>query len=104
MFYKVIKNGKVIDVLSQLCFVKYQPKHDVMVSCGENDAQGILSSDCSYIWHWSELPKIPKGGYDTVDVIEIDKYEYEQLKMLNGKSAQEIIDEYTLFLVNGGLL
>lgn len=31
MYYKVIKNGKVIDVLDHLTFVKHQQKHDVML-------------------------------------------------------------------------
>ena len=104
MFYKVMKNGRVIDVLPQLCFVKYQPKHDIMLVCTEREAQGIVSSDSKYIWHWSELPKIPKEGYDTVDVVEIDKYEYDQLKMLHYKTPEEIIDAYTLSLINGGML
>lgn len=30
MFYKVIKNGKVIDVLDKLVYLKYQPKYDRM--------------------------------------------------------------------------
>lgn len=104
MFYKVIKDNRVIDVLSQLCFVKYQSKHDIMLLCSEREAQGIVSSDGKYIWHWSDLPKIPKDGYDTVDIIEIDRYEYDQLKALNGRTPQEIIDEYTLSLIIGGVL
>lgn len=104
MFYKVLKDGRVIDVLTQICFVKYQPKHDIMLVCTEREAQGIVSSDANHIWHWSELPKIPKAGYDTVDIVEIDRYEYEQLKMLNGHTPQEIIDAYTLSLITGGVL
>ena len=30
MYYKVLKNGRVIDALDRLQFVKYQPKHDIM--------------------------------------------------------------------------
>lgn len=33
MYYKVLKNDKVIDVLDHLSFVKYQEKHGIMVSC-----------------------------------------------------------------------
>ena len=32
MYYKVIKNRKVIDVLDHLTFVKHQQKHDVMLA------------------------------------------------------------------------
>lgn len=105
MYYKVIKDNKVIDVLDNLTYLKWQPKHKIMVLCGEDDAQAILSSDKNTIWHEKSLYNIPvENGYDAVDLVEISKYEYEKLKMLNGKSAQEIIDEYTLFLINNGMI
>ena len=104
MYYKVIKNGKVIDVLDNLTFVKYQQKHNIMVVCELSEAQAIVSSDGSYIWHVKWLYNIPVDGYDTVDLIKIDKYEYDQLKMLNLKTPEEIIDEYNLLLIEGGIL
>lgn len=100
MYYKVIKNNKVIDVLDNLIYLKWQPKHKIMVLSDENEAQAILSSDKNVIWHERTLYKVPVDGFDTVDLIEIDEHEYKQLKILNLKSAQEIIDEYTLLLLN----
>lgn len=104
MFYKVMKNNKVIDVLDRLTFVKYQQKHGVMIACDKSRAQAIVSSDGEYIWHVNGLYGIPVDGYDTVDLVEIDKYEYNQLKIFNLKTVEEIIDEYTLLLINGGVL
>lgn len=104
MYYKVLKDGQVIDVLDHLVFVKYQKKHNIMLLCEESEAQAIVSSDGSYVWHLDWLLNIPVDGYDTVDLKEIDKYEYEQLKILNYKTPQEIIDEYTLLLIEGGIL
>lgn len=104
MFYKVIKNNRVIDVLDKLVFLKYQPKHKIMVLSDENDAQAILSSDGNMIWHESSLYKIPVGGYDTVELVEIDEYEYKQLKMLNCRTPEEIIDAFVLNLVEEGVL
>lgn len=104
MYYKVIKNNKVIDVLDNLIYLKWQDKHKTMILSDENEAQAILSSDKETIWHEETLYKIPVSGYDTVKLIEIDKYEYKKLKMLNGKTAEEIIDAYTLELLNGGVL
>lgn len=104
MYYKVLKDGKVIDVLDHLVFVKYQKKHNIMLVCDESEAQAIVSSDGTYIWHIEHLYKIPVSGYDTVELAEIDKYEYEQLKVLNYKTPQEIIDAYTLSLIEGGIL
>lgn len=104
MFYKVIYNDKVIDVLDQLVYVKYQEKYDRMILCDEREAQAILSSDEKYIWHEKTLYNIPVPGYDTVSIEKIDAYEYEQLKILKLKTLEEVIDEYTLLLIEGGIL
>lgn len=104
MYYKVLKDGKVIDVLDHLVFVKYQKKHNIMVVCEQSEAQAIVSSDGTYIWHINWLYKVPVDGYDTVELVEINKYEYEQLRILNYKTPQEIIDAYTLSLLEGGIL
>jgi hypothetical protein len=104
MFYKVIYKDKVIDVLDQLVYVKYQEKYDRMILCDEREAQAILSSDEKYIWHEKTLYNIPVPGYDTVSIEKIDAYEYEQLKILKLKTLEEVIDEYTLLLIEGGIL
>lgn len=104
MYYKVLKNDKVIDVLDHLSFVKYQEKHNIMVSCTKEEAQAIISSNGEYIWHVYGLYNLPVDGYDTVTLEEIDVYEYNQLKMLNLKTPEEIIDMYTKSLLDGGVL
>lgn len=104
MYYKVMKNDRVIDVLDNLIYLKWQDKHKIMVLTDEKDAQAILSSDMKYIWHIDSLYDIPVDGYDTVILEEIDIYEYEQLKVLNLKSPEEIVDEVVLSMIEGGIL
>lgn len=104
MYYKVLKNNKVIDVLDNLIYLKWEPKHRIMVLSDENDAQAILSSDKNTIWHEKTLYKVPVDGFDDVDLVEIDKYEYKQLKMFNGKSVDEVLEEYTLLLISEGVI
>ena len=104
MFYKVIKDNKVIDVLDNLTYLKWQPKHKIMVLSDEDEAQAILSSDKNTIWHERTLYNIPVSGYDTVSLIEIDENEYKQLKVLNMKSPEQIIDEYNLLLLEMGVI
>ena len=105
MFYKVMKDGKVIDVLDKLVYLKYQPKHKIMVFCEEDDAQAILSSDNNTIWHEETLYKIPVDlGYDTVSVCEIDEYEYKRLKMYDCGTPTELVDNLILDLLNRGIL
>ena len=104
MYYKVMKNNRVIDVLDDLIYLKWQPKHKIMVITNEDEAQAILSSDRNTIWHESTLYEVPVDGYDTVDIVEVNEYEYKQLKILNGKTPEEIIDEFMLSLLEGGIL
>lgn len=103
-YYKVIKDNKVIDVLDKLIYIKWQEKHNIPVLCDINEAQGILSSDNNTIWHEETLYELPVDGFDTVRIEEIDKYEYKQLKMLNGKTPEEIVQEFLLLLVEEGVL
>lgn len=104
MYYKVLKNNKVIDVLDSLIYLKWEPKHKIMVLSDENEAQAILSSDKNTIWHDRTLYKIPVSGYDTVDLVEIDEYEYKQLKILNGKTPEEIIDSFVMSLLKDNII
>lgn len=106
MYYKVLKNNKVIDVLQGLTYLKYQPKNKIMVLCGLSEAQAILSSGKNTIWHEQSLYELPveAGDYDTVEAIEIDKYEFEQLRVLNLKSPQEIVDSVILSLLESGII
>lgn len=104
MFFKVIKNNRVIDVLDLLTYVKYQQKHNIMLLCPENEAEAIVSSDGKYYWRTQDFPSNKYKNIDTVELIEIDKYEYQHLKILNGKTIEEILDEYTLSLMESGVL
>ena len=75
-----------------------------MLLSSEEEAQAILSSDGEHAWHTMFLDKIPVSGYDTVELIEIDKYEYDKLKCLNLKTPEAIIDEFVLSLLEDGVL
>lgn len=104
MFYKVMKNNKVIDVLDNLIYLKWDSKHKIMVLTDENDAQAILSSDKNTIWHERTLYKVPVDGYDCVDVEEIDEFEYKQLKMLNLSTPEAIIDSFLISLLENNII
>ena len=85
MYYKVLKNDKVIDVLDKLVFVKYQKKHNIMIGCLEHEAQAIVSSDGEHVWHINGLYRVPIDGYDTVTI-------------------EEIVDETILMLLEEGVI
>jgi hypothetical protein len=104
MYYKVIKDNKVIDVLDRLTYLKWQPKNKIMLLSGEGEAQAILGSDNNAIWHVEGFYDLPVSGYETVKLVEINEYEYKQLKVLNMKSPESIIDEYNLLLLEMGVI
>lgn len=104
MFYKVIYNDKVIDVLDKLVYLRYQAKHNRMVLCKEGEAQAIFSSDREHIWHVDGLYDLPVDGYDDVNLVKIDEYEYRQLKAFNGKTSEEVIDDFVVMLLNNETL
>ena len=104
MYYKVLKNNKVIDVLDNLIYLKWNPKHKIMVLTDENDAEAILSSNKETIWHEKTLYKVPVEGYETVEIFPVDQFEYNQLKMLNGKTPQEIIDSFVISLLEDNII
>ena len=106
MYYKVLKNNKVIDVLDNLIYLKWEPKHKIMVLTDENFAEAILSSSKDDIWHVKGFYKIPvdEPKFETVELEEINKFEFEQLRMLNGKTPEQIADELILNLINSGII
>lgn len=104
MYYKVIKDNKVIDVLDHLIYLKWQQKNKIMLLTDENDAQAILSSDGNTVWHVEGFYDLPVNGYETVKLIQIDKFEYNQLKVLNMKTPEAIIDEMILYMVENNII
>lgn len=104
MYYKVIKNRQVIDVLDKLLFVRYQLKHKVLLLCDEEDAEGILSSDGQYAYHLSTLNKFPTDEFDTVTLMEISKTEYERLKALCLKTPEQIAEAVLMELMERGAI
>lgn len=105
MFYKVIKDNKVIDVLDHLTYLKWQPKHKIWILSDENEAQAILLSDKNTIVHERTLYNVPaEVNMDTVDVVEIDQFEYGRLKMLNLSTPEAIIDEFLATLISEGII
>ena len=107
MYYKVIKNNKVIDVLDNLTYLKWEPKHRIMVLSDINQAQAILSSGKNDFYHERTLYNIPSDAdvkYETVDLIEINQFEYKKLKALNLKTPEEIVDAFVMSLLEENII
>ena len=104
MFYKVLKNNKVIDVLDHLTYLKWQERNKIMLLSDLDEAQAILGSDGNTVWHVEGLYDLPVEGYETVSIQEISQFEYKQLRMLNLSTPEEIIDAFVASLLEDNLL
>ena len=77
--YKIIENNQIIDVMETISFVKYLPNSKKSVLISERQANGILSSNKSIIYHIAGTANVFPEGTKTVEYIKIDKEEYEKL-------------------------
>lgn len=84
MYYKVIGEGTVLDVLKQPQYVTFQERNKLIILCERNGARGVLSTDGSTVWHVAGWKEIPLPNVISVQLIEIDEEEYEILKSAIG--------------------
>lgn len=100
MFYKIIKDGKIIDVSDGLLFMRWQEKFHRMIYCDLKEAQAIQSSDEKTVWHEISLKPVPVDGYETVIAVPIDEREYRSLRALHCSTPEDIIDAFVLALMS----
>lgn len=80
-YYKIIDDNKFICVASSAMLARFQNKHQIMLFCGIDEAQYIITDKGVYhaLWMVPE-PSIKKGQYKTVEIIEITEDEYNTLR------------------------
>lgn len=84
MYYKVLKNNDIVDILNHIVYVKYQKKHNILLICDKKEAQAILSSDGMKAWHIEGLYNYPMDD-NIYELIKISEEEYNELNELNKK-------------------
>lgn len=78
-YYKLIRGNTFIGVVAQHDFRVFQHKHNIILSCDEEQAQYVQLGDIMYRAHWMVPVTTDKVPYETVEVIRIDKDEYDIL-------------------------
>lgn len=78
-YYMVIKDKTIIDVLSEIVYVRTQVVHNKLMVCNQKYAEGILSSDTSTIYYASDFIEENVKDYPLVTLIEIDEERYNTL-------------------------
>ena len=77
--YKAMKNDIVVDILKDLYYVRYLPKAKRWVGTDAQSAHGIMSSDKSVIYHMAGRAHTCPDHIETIDLVEIDQREYDEL-------------------------
>ena len=78
MYYKIISGGQIVDACEGLRYVHWQEKNRLFLTCGEQDADGIVSTDGENVYLLEGSQQI--GDYAYASVTEIMKEEYDELR------------------------
>lgn len=103
MYFKVMYNDKILDILDTLRFVRWDKRHNRIIGCEEVKAEGFLSSNRDKVYRIEGMAVNGKE-FDTVVLMKIDKAEYDAIKPFRGQTKEEIIDEYNKVLIEMGVL
>lgn len=94
MYYKVIYDKNVIDVLDGLTYILYQPLNKIYLICESNESPcGIQSSTQETFYHIEGMTDFPVQDFKTVKLIEIEKDEYDTLKEALGLNEEIVYEE-----------
>ena len=76
--YKIIYQNMIIDVMNKIKYCKYIKLANRTLLCDKTSANCIVSSDGSQVYHIKGTLEVPTN-YKSVEIVEIDKEEYDYL-------------------------
>ena len=80
MFYKIMYNNMVIDLLNEVRWVRYLPNSKRLVATDSQAANGVMGSDHNTVYHIFGKPYTFANEVMTVEVVMIDALEYDRLQ------------------------
>lgn len=78
-YYKLINGINFVGVATQHNFCEFQHKHNILLTCDEERAQYVQCGDLCYRADWMVPVTTDKISYETVELIRIEKDEYDIL-------------------------
>lgn len=78
-YYKLISGDTFVGIATQSDFRVFQHKHQIVLVCDEEQAQYVQCGDVMYRAHWMVPVTTDRVAYETVEVIRIEKDEYDIL-------------------------
>ena len=80
MFYKLMSNNMVIDLLTEARWVRYLPNSKRFIGTDSQAANAIMGSDHDTIYHIVGKPYTFDKEIKSVEIYKIDLKEYEMLR------------------------
>ena len=80
MFYKIMYNNMVIDLLNEVRWVRYLPNSKRLVATDSQAANGVMGSDHNTVYHIFGKPYTFANEVKTIEVVKIDALEYDRLQ------------------------
>lgn len=94
MYFKIIYNALVIDILDSVQYVRWLKRGKKFVKTEMTSANGILASDGINVYHVEGMPEFDgMGNYKTVHLVEIDEEGYNTLKSQMVEGDVVYVDE-----------
>lgn len=78
-YYKLISGTNFVGVATQHNFREFQHRHSIILACDEERAQYVQCGDVFYRADWMVPVTTDKVSYETVELVRIEKEEYDIL-------------------------
>ena len=79
MYYKLMNNDMVVDLLQEIHYVRYLPNSKRWINTDAMSANGIMNMDGSKIYHISGRAIVYPSEITSVRIVKIDEKEYNML-------------------------
>lgn len=89
MFYKVIHNNMLVDLLTDVQWIRYLPRQKRIVVTDRQSANGVMGSDHNTIYHLVGKSNPFEAELKSVEVIQISEAEYSRLSTEFAIAKQE---------------
>lgn len=77
-------------------YVKQNPRNKAIITCDAEEANGIISSDGTTIWHLEGLPVFEVGKQETVKAVEVCEDEFNSIRSEFDKGTETIEEGQTV--------
>ena len=90
--YKVLHNNMLVDLLTEVEYIRYLPKQKRIMMTDSQSANGVMGSDHNTIYHLCGKPNTFETELKSVEVVRISEEEFGRLSTEFAIAKQENID------------